>query len=50
LAIAITLVDGTLIPFVDSLSVVGLAAAFLLGNSKTAERHGSVSRWSSQRC
>ena len=32
LAIAITLVDGTLIPFVDSLSVVGLAAAFLLGN------------------
>jgi signal transduction histidine kinase len=32
IAIAITLVDGTLIPFVDSLSVVGLAAAFLLGN------------------
>jgi signal transduction histidine kinase len=32
LAVAITRVDGTLIPFVDSLSVVGLAAAFLLGN------------------
>src|SRR5262245_17209987 len=32
LAIVITLVDGTLIPYVDSLSVVGLAAAFLLGN------------------
>jgi signal transduction histidine kinase len=32
LAIAITFVDGTLIPNVDSLSVVGLAAAFLLGN------------------
>jgi len=31
LAIAITFVDGTLIPYVDSLSVVGLAAAFLLG-------------------
>ena len=32
LAVVITLVDGTLIPSVDSLSVVGLAAAFLLGN------------------
>jgi signal transduction histidine kinase len=32
LAIAITFVDGLLIPYVDSLSVVGLAAAFLLGN------------------
>src|SRR5262245_41366153 len=32
LAVAITVVDGTLIPYVDSLSVVGLAAAFLLGN------------------
>jgi len=32
LAVAITFVDGTLIPYVDSLSVVGLAAAFLLGN------------------
>jgi len=32
IAVAITLVDGTLIPYVDSLSVVGLAAAFLLGN------------------
>jgi signal transduction histidine kinase len=32
LAAAITFVDGTLVPYVDSLSVVGLAAAFLLGN------------------
>jgi signal transduction histidine kinase len=32
LAIAITRIDGSLTPYVDSLSVVGLAAAFLLGN------------------
>jgi signal transduction histidine kinase len=32
LAVFITFVDGWLIPYVDSLSVVGLAAAFLLGN------------------
>ena len=38
LAIAITLVDGTLIPFVDSLSVVGLAAAFLLGNQQDGRK------------
>ena len=38
LAIVITLVDGTLIPYVDSLSVVGLAAAFLLGNVRDSSR------------
>ena len=38
LAIAITFVDGTLIPYVDSLSVVGLAAAFLLGNLRDARQ------------
>ena len=32
LAAALTYVDGLLIPFVGSLGVVGLAAAFLLGN------------------
>src|SRR5262249_10639840 len=37
-AVAITLVDGTLIPYVDSLSVVGLAAAVLLGNLRDAGR------------
>ena len=41
LAIAITLVNGTLIPFVDSLSVVGLAAAFLLGNLQNG-RHAWI--------
>ena len=34
----ITLVDGTLIPYVDSLSVVGLAAAFLLGNLRDGKQ------------
>ena len=38
LAVVITLVDGTLIPFVDSLSVVGLAAAFLLGNLRDSKQ------------
>jgi signal transduction histidine kinase len=38
IAIAITLVDGTLIPYVDSLSVVGLAAAFLLGNLRDSRK------------
>jgi signal transduction histidine kinase len=38
LAVAITLVDGTLIPSVDSLSVVGLAAAFLLGNLRNGKQ------------
>ena len=38
LAVAITLVDGTLIPYVDSLSVVGLAAAFLLGNLRDGKQ------------
>jgi signal transduction histidine kinase len=38
LAAAITLIDGTLIPFVDSLSVVGLAAAFLLGNLRDSKQ------------
>ena len=37
LAVVITLVDGTLIPAVDSLSVVGLAAAFLLGNLRNSK-------------
>jgi signal transduction histidine kinase len=34
----ITFVDGTLIPYVDSLSVVGLAAAFLLGNLRDSKQ------------
>ncbi len=38
LAVVITLVDGTLIPSVDSLSVVGLAAAFLLGNLRDSRQ------------
>ena len=38
LAVGITLYDGTLIPFVDSLSVVGLAAAFLLGNLRDSKQ------------
>ena len=38
LAVGITLFDGTLIPFVDSLSVVGLAAAFLLGNLRDGKQ------------
>jgi signal transduction histidine kinase len=38
LAVAITFVDGTLIPYVDSLSVVGLAAAFLLGNLRDGKQ------------
>ena len=38
IAVAITLVDGTLIPYVDSLSVVGLAAAFLLGNLRDGKQ------------
>jgi signal transduction histidine kinase len=38
LAVAVTFVDGTLIPYVDSLSVVGLAAAFLLGNLRDGKR------------
>ena len=38
IGIGVTLVDGTLIPYVDSLSVVGLAAAFLLGNLRDARQ------------
>jgi signal transduction histidine kinase len=38
IAVVITLVDGTLIPYVDSLSVVGLAAAFLLGNLRDGKQ------------
>ena len=38
LAVLITLYDGTLIPWVDSLSVVGLAAAFLLGNLRDSKQ------------
>jgi signal transduction histidine kinase len=38
LAVVITLYDGTLIPWVDTLSVVGLAAAFLLGNLRDSRQ------------
>src|SRR6187397_2531730 len=38
IGIGVTLVDGTLIPYVDSLSVVGLAAAFLLGNLRNSKQ------------
>ncbi|HET8969093.1 MAG TPA: sensor histidine kinase [Gaiellaceae bacterium] len=36
LAVAISLVNGQLIPFIGSLGIVGLAAAFLLGNLRSA--------------
>jgi signal transduction histidine kinase len=38
IGIGVTLVNGTLIPYVDSRSVVGLAAAFLLGNLRDARQ------------
>jgi len=38
IGIGVTLVNGTLIPYVDSLSVVGLAPAFLLGNLREARQ------------
>jgi signal transduction histidine kinase len=40
MAAALTLVDGLLIPFIGSLSVVGLAAAFLLGNLRDDRQAG----------
>jgi signal transduction histidine kinase len=40
IAAALTLVDGLLIPFIGSLGVVGLAAAFLLGNLRDDRQAG----------
>ena len=40
LAAGLTFVDGILIPYVDSLVVVGLATAFLLGNLRSARQAG----------
>jgi signal transduction histidine kinase len=40
LATALTYVDGLLIPFIGSLGVVGLAAAFLLGNLRDDVKAG----------
>jgi signal transduction histidine kinase len=40
MAAALTLVDGLLIPFIGSLGVVGLAAAFLLGNLRDDRQAG----------
>ena len=40
LATALTFVDGLLIPFIGSLGVVGLAAAFLLGNLRDDAKAG----------
>jgi signal transduction histidine kinase len=40
LASALSFVDGTLIPFIGSLGVVGLAAAFLLGNVRDDMKAG----------
>jgi len=40
MAAGLTIVDGTLIPFVGSLGVVGLAAAFLLGNLRDDRQAG----------
>jgi signal transduction histidine kinase len=40
LAAGLTFVDGILIPHVDSLVVVGLATAFLLGNLRNARQAG----------
>jgi signal transduction histidine kinase len=40
LAAALTFVDGVLIAFVGSLSVVGLAAAFMLGNLRNSGKAG----------
>jgi signal transduction histidine kinase len=39
-AAALTFVDGMLIPFIGSLGIVGLAAAFLLGNLKDERKAG----------
>ena len=40
LAAALTFVDGSLIPFIGSLGVVGLATAFLLGNLRDSVKSG----------
>ena len=40
MAAALTFVDGTLIPFIGSLGVVGLATAFLLGNLRDDRQAG----------
>src|SRR5262245_1614617 len=40
MAAALTFVDGSLIPFIGSLGVVGLAAAFLLGNLRDERQAG----------
>jgi len=40
LAMGVTFVDGVLIPYVDSLVVVGLATAFLLGNQRNPRLAG----------
>jgi signal transduction histidine kinase len=40
LATALTFVDGALVPFVASLGVVGLAAAFMLGNLRDRKEAG----------
>ena len=40
IAAALTYVDGLLIPFIGSLGVVGLAAAFLLGNLRDERQAG----------
>ena len=40
MAAALTFVDGLLIPFIGSLGVVGLAAAFLLGNLRNDRQAG----------
>jgi signal transduction histidine kinase len=40
MAAALTFVDGLLIPFIGSLGVVGLAAAFLLGNLRDDRQAG----------
>ena len=46
LAAAIAFVDGRLIPFIDSLVVVGLVTAFLLGNLRD-RRAGRPWAWRS---
>jgi signal transduction histidine kinase len=40
LSAALTFVDGSLVPFVGSLGVVGLATAFLLGNLRDGRKAG----------
>src|SRR5205809_1865015 len=40
LAAGLTFVDGLLIPFVESLQVVGAATAFLLGNVRDNKKSG----------